>query len=69
MSRNDPDFKAWQAADVVGSGVERRMAKRITELERRVTVLEGHGHAYAGAYGPGGEWDVTTGPVEAKRIT
>jgi hypothetical protein len=28
-----------------------------------------HGHPYAAAYGPGGEWDVTTGPVPAKQRT
>ena len=28
-----------------------------------------HGHSYAACYGPGGEWDTTTGPVPAKKIT
>lgn len=27
---------------------------------------ENHGHPYAAAYGPGGEWDTTTGPVPGK---
>ena len=42
----------------------------IERLERRIAALEQafttHGHAYAACYGPGGEWDRTTGPVDAK---
>jgi hypothetical protein len=30
--------------------------------------IENHGHAYAAAYGPGGQWDTTTGPVPAKTM-
>lgn len=29
--------------------------------------IDNHGHSYAAAYGPGGEWDVTTGPRRAKK--
>lgn len=38
--RNDPDFKAWQAADIASSRVERALLQRIADLEKRVTALE-----------------------------
>ena len=42
------------------------LQKRLEKLERQVEMLSHHGHAYAASYGPGGQWDRTTGPVEAK---
>ena len=32
-------------------------------------TVSSHGHSYAACYGPGGEWDTTTGPVPAKQLT
>lgn len=40
-----------------------RLEKRIAALEK---LFRDHGHPYAACYGPGGEWDKTQGPCDAK---
>lgn len=49
-------------------GIETREMRMWMALADVIEELADHGHSYAACYGPGGEWDTTTGPVTAKVV-
>jgi hypothetical protein len=71
------DVKAMDGKPLTGANVAQWFAETLAMIQALTKLvdklyeleLETHGHSYAACYGSGGEWDTTTGPIEAKQIT